>query len=332
MTALHPFIIFLGGLVVILLGAELLLRSASIIARMLGVSPLVIGLTVVSVGTSTPELAVGITAATEGRGTLAVGNIAGTNIFNILFILGLSAALRPLPIGLASLKLDVPAMIVSALALILMALDGRLTATEGVLLLGGAVVYTVLLVRSSRTESAGTRAEFDAEFQAEFGGLPPRGASRARIFAWQGLLLLAGIALAVLGADLMVNGASNIAYAYGVSDAIVGLTIVAIGTSAPELATTILATLRNDRDVAIGNLIGSSIFNITVILGLTLVAIPGSVDVSRDILWIDLPLAALVALVCLPVFRSEHKVTRREGIAFVLTYIAYMALLVAFRT
>jgi cation:H+ antiporter len=317
---------------VILLGAEILLRSASVIARMLGVSPLVIGLTVVSVGTSTPELAVGITAATEGRGALAVGNIAGTNIFNILFILGLSAALRPLPIGLASLRLDVPAMIASAVVLILMALDGRLTSAEGALLLCGAVIYTALLVRSSRQESAGIRAEFDAEFRADFGTLPPRGASRARVFAWQGLLLLTGIALAVLGADLMVNGATNIAYAYGVSDAIVGLTIVAIGTSAPELATTILATLRNDRDVAIGNLIGSSIFNITVILGLTLVAIPGSVDVGRDILWIDLPLAALVALVCLPVFRSEHKVTRQEGTAFVLTYVAYMALLVAFRT
>ena len=329
MSALHPFIIFLGGLVIIILGAEMLLRSASRVARMLGVSPLVIGLTLVSVGTSAPELAVGITAANEGRGALAVGNIAGTNILNILFILGLSAALRPLPIGLASVRLDVPVMIASAIVLMLMALDGLLTPTEGLSLLAGALVYTVLLVRGSRHESARTVAEFDVEF----GGTPlPAGRSRAAIYAWQGVLLVAGMALTVLGADLMVNGASNIAYAYGVSDAVIGLTIIAIGTSAPELATTIMATLRNDRDVAIGNLIGSSIYNITVILGLTMIAVPAGIDVGPDILWIDMPLAALVALICLPVFRSDHMVTRNEGIAFVLTYVAYLSLLLAFRT
>lgn len=324
---LHPLVIFLAGLAIILLGSEMLLRAATRVATALHISPIVIGLTVVSVGTSTPELAIGITAAAMGKGPLAVGNIAGTNIVNILFILGLSALMRPLPIRLLSVKLDVPVMIASAIALLMMSLDGVLSRTDGALLLMAAVIYTILLVRLSRTQDASMKREFSQEF----GSASSRWSGRSTRLVVNMFLLLVGMAVTVLGADLLVAGAVDIARAQGVSDAFIGLTVVAIGTSAPELATTLIATYKNDRDVAVGNLIGSSIYNILVILGLTVLAAPG-IDVSKDVLWIDLPLAALVAIVCLPVFKSDRRVSRPEGGLFVLAYLSYLATLLFLRT
>lgn len=325
---LNPALVFLGGLVVVLLGAELLLRGAARLAAMLRISPLLIGLTVVSVGTSAPELAVGITAAHEGKGALAVGNIAGTNIVNILLILGLSALLRPLPVRAQSIKLDVPMMVGCALALLTMAADGVLSRTEGLLLLLAAVGYTAALVHTSRHERAAVRREF----AQEFGSALPSAGQGAALAAWHMLLLLAGIALTVLGAELLVAGAVDLAKDYGVSDAVIGLSIVAIGTSVPELATTLMGTLRDERDVAIGNLIGSCVYNILVILGLTLLVSPEGLVVSPDVLWIDLPLAALVALLCLPVFHTDSRVSRREGGFFVAAYLVYLVSLLLLRT
>jgi cation:H+ antiporter len=198
---------------------------------------------------------------------------------------------------------------------------------EGALLLVAAVCYTALLVRESRRESSAMKKEFREEFATK--PVPP-GERRIR-FVWHAGLLAAGIALTVLGADLLVAGAVNVARAYEVSDAFIGLTIVAIGTSAPELATTLVATFKNDRDVAIGNLIGSSVYNILVILGLTMLSAPRGIEVQRDILWIDLPLAAIVAAVCMPVFRSGARVSRTEGSIFVAAYFAYLGSLLAFR-
>lgn len=325
---LHPVVVFLAGLVIIVVGGEMLLRGASRLAVMLGIRPIVIGLTIVSIGTSTPELAVGITAAIEGKGPLAVGNIAGANIVNILLILGLSAVIRPLPIRSLTVRIDVPVMITSALTLVVMAWDGVLSRVEGLVLLLAAIAYTATVVQLSRLESAAMRREFAEEYGAS-ALKPGRGAARG---AWHALLLLAGMGVTVLGAQLLVSGAAEIARDWGVPEAVIGLTIVAIGTTAPELVTTLMATLKNDRDVAIGNLIGSSIYNILVILGLTCVAAPGGVDVSDDILRFDLPLAAAVALVCLPVFRSDRLVSRREGAAFVAAYLAYLAWLLFARS
>lgn len=324
---LHPAIVLLGGLVVIIVGAELLLRGASRVAAMLGISPLLVGMTVVAVATSAPELAVGITAAREGRGPLAVANIAGTNIFNILFILGLSAAIRPLPLQLQSIRLDVPVMAASAVALLLMAWDGVLSRFEGFLLLAASLPYTVALVRWSRRESPEMRQEFAQEFSRE-ALATGRGLAHG---AWNSALFVLGLALTVLGADLLVAGAVNLARLLGVSDVIIGLTIVAIGTSAPELATTFVATIKNERDVAVGNLIGSGISNVLVILGTTCLVAPHGVDVSRDVLWIDLPLAAAVAVICYPVFRTGRQVSRLEGLGFVLAYLGYMTALLASR-
>lgn len=323
---LNPVLVFLAGLAVLLLGAELLLRGAAHLAAMLRISPILIGLTVVSVGTSMPELAVGITAVSEGSGTLAVGNIAGTNIVNILLILGLSAMIKPLPTRALSVKLDVPVMILCAVGLLLMSVDGWLDRLEGALLVLAAIVYTVILVRVSSHESAALQREFRTEYGEA-------GIDRGwKLLLWNGLLLFAGMAATVQGAQWLVDGAVAIARQQGVSDAFIGLTIVAIGTSAPEFVTMLLATMKNERDVAIGNLIGSSIYNILVILGLTLLASPGGIDVSGEILWIDLPLAAMVALVCLPVFRSDRQVSRKEGAAFVAAYVVYLASLIWLRT
>lgn len=330
----HSVLIFLAGLVVIVVGAEMLLRGAARVARLLSVRPIVIGLTVVSIGTSMPELAVGLAAAAAESSALAVGNIAGTNIFNILMVLGVSVLLRPLPLRLHSLKLELPVMIAASLVLIPMALDGVLDRAEGLLLLAGAVAYTVALVRASRREGAAMRREFAEEF-GQMAPLPAPGlalpATRLGLGAWNSLLLLVGIALTVFGGELLVVGALSLAREFGVSESFVGLSIVAVGTSAPELATALVATRKDDRDVAVGNLVGSNIFNILLILGVTSVVAPGGAAVSRDMLWIDLPFAALAAIACLPMFRVGRRVSRTEGALFVGAYAIYLGSLVLLR-
>lgn len=331
----QPALLFAGGLVVVLVGAELLLRGASRLAALLGVRPIVVGLTVVAMGTSAPELAVGITAARAGQGALAVGNIAGANLLNILFILGLSACIRPLPLHLLSVKLDLGVMIASALTLLAMAANGVLSRLEGMTLVAAGVAYTLAVIRLSRRESLAVRREFAEEYHADKAMPPPDAAlpaNRLVVALWNLLLLGAGIAIAVMGAQLLVSGASGIARAYGVSDAVIGLTIVAMGTAAPELATTLVATLRDDRDVAVGNVVGSCIFNVLVVLGLACSAAPGGIAVDRHLLAIDLPLAAAVAIACLPVFRSGRRISRAEGALFVATYLLYLGALVFLRT
>lgn len=321
----HPAVIFVAGLVIIILGAEMILRSAARIAVMLRVKPIVIGLTIVSIGTSTPELAVGLTANISGNGELAVGNIIGANLFNILFILGLSAAIRALPIQGQSLKLDLPMIFFSALLLLLLSYDGFISQRDGGILLLGAIIYTIALIRLSQKESIAVQHEFAEEFSAE--KTITTWAATSKI--WNLMVLCAGMALSVLGANLLVDSAVSIAESFGVSSAIIGLTIVAFGTSSPELVTTILATIKNDRDVAVGNLIGSGIYNILFILGLTAFAVPGGIHVGTDVLWIDLPLMIAVSLLCYPIFKSNKMVSRKEGAMFVALYCAYIGILLS---
>lgn len=315
-----------AGLALLAVGAELVVRSASRLAVSLGVSPLVLGLTVVSIGTSVPELVVGIVASRQGSGALAVGNIAGTNVFNILFILGLSALLRPLPLHLRVLRLDLPMIIVAAAMMSVMAWDGALTPLDGGVLLGAAVLYTAALIRTSRGERRVVEAGF-----SEMYAVNQAGAATIRPWVGDTAMLVAGIGLTVIGADWLVTGAVDIARALDISEAMNGLTIVAIGTSAPELATTIVATLRNERDVAVGNLLGSSIYNVLVILGLVCLVSPGGLPVERQLLLVDIPLMVGVALLCIPVFVSGKRVSRAEGGAFVAVYAAYLLWLVFVR-
>lgn len=317
--------LFIVGLVVLIWGAELLTRSGVTLARQLGIAPIIIGLTIVALGTSAPELAVGIDAALIGNGALAVGNIAGTNTVNVLLILGLSALLRPLALQTDTLTLDLPAMLVAGLLMLALAVDGSLSRLDGALLLTAGVVYTSLVVRSARRSRRLVQAE--APFKKEGTGRPEEKKTLVSLAR-----LAAGIVLVVVSANWLVTGAVGLARLWGVSDAFIGLTIVAIGTSAPELVTTVMSTLRGERDVAIGNLIGSSVYNVCVILGVTCL-VPGTgIPVPQELIWVDIPIMAAVALVCVPVFFSGREVSRVEGGLFVMAYTGYLAGLILIRT
>ncbi|UOE43885.1 calcium/sodium antiporter [Agromyces larvae] len=326
------------GLVALVFGAELVVRAGARLARRLGIPPIVVGLTVVSIGTSLPELAVGIDSVRVGAGSLAIGNIAGTNVVNILLILGLSAAIRSLSVGLQTLRLDLPMMGGAALLLYFFAADGVLEVWEGAPLVLFAIVYTLLLMRWTRRESAFVVAEFAEEYPAEAeaeAGAPEAATTRTvhtvRSTIMQAIVLLAGIGVTILGADWLVDGAVEVASALGVSDALIGLTIVAIGTSAPELATTIISTIRGERDIAIGNLIGSSIYNLTIILGITLLVAPGAVPIEPELVLIDLPIMVAVSFALAPLMLSGRRVSRGEGVFMVAAYVAYLTFLILSR-
>lgn len=321
----------LTGLAALIAGAELLTRGGTRLASRLGIRPVLIGLTVVALGTSMPELAVGLWSSVDGEGSLAVGNIVGANIMNMLLTLGLSALLLPLAIEMQSLRFDLPMMTGAALVLLLVAWDLRISGTEGLVMLVMGGVYIAVLVQTSRHESRAVKAEFEREYgeRAVADVLPaPRGRFAALSdLAW----LLGGIAIVVVGAEWLVEGASGIARALGVAEAVIGLTIVALGTSSPELATTVVSTLRQERDIAIGNLLGSCVLNILVILGITVVSVPGGIRVDPQLVRIDIPVMVLAAIVCIPVFVTGRRVGRLEGLALLGAYFAYMGYLLAVR-
>lgn len=321
-------IIFVTGLIALILGAEMVVRGASRLAAMLGVKPLVLGLTVVSIGTSLPELAIGITASMQGSGSLAVGNIAGTNMVNILFILGLSALLQPLPLHLQVLKLDLPMMVIASAMMTGLALDGTLTPLDGGLMFVAAVLYTIALLRISRRESRAVEKEF--EDMCGIDAITRRQREKQARLKYA-VMLVAGMGITVTGADWMVTGAIGIARTLNISDALIGLTIVAIGTSSPELATTVVATIRKERDVAVGNLLGSSIYNILVILGITCMVSPGGLPVTRELMLFDIPLMTGVALICVPLFLRSKRISRVEGGVGVALYLIYLLWLILFR-
>lgn len=313
------------GLVALVVGAEFLVRGGSHIAARLRISPIVVGLTVVSLGTSMPELAIGIEAARTGSSGLAIGNIVGTNIVNILLILGLSALLRPLTIESRTVRLDLPAMAVASAVLFVMSLDGGLGLLDGAVLLVLAAAYTWVVLRSARVEEPAVEREFADEFREDEPA--PPGRPLADLAA-----LVGGIVVIVLGAQWLVDGSVDVATALGVSETVIGLTIVAVGTSAPELVTTLVSTIRGNRDIAIGNLLGSSVYNIVFILGATIVAAPYAIPVAPAVLWVDMVVLLVVALVCIPTFLTGRRITRLEGGVFVAAYLAYLAYLLVART
>lgn len=310
-------LLIIGGLVALLVGAEILVRAGASLAGRFGVPPIVIGLTVVSIGTSLPELAIGIDAARGGSPALAVGNIVGTNLVNLLFILGLAALLVPVAFERRTLRFDLPAMVVAALALYVLARDGVLARTDGVLLLLGGIVYTggVLYAGRRDPEPISDGAQYRS--------------SRAHRLV---LGLVVGLVAIVAGAELLVEGAVRGAHALGVSEAVIGLTIIAIGTSAPELVTTLVSTVRGERDLAIGNLLGSSVYNIAVVLAVTCVAAPGGVPVPAEVLASDLVLLVVATVVAAPVMVTGSRIGRVEGGAFLVAYVGYLGWLLATRT
>ncbi|NDZ95700.1 calcium/sodium antiporter [Streptomyces sp. SID6673] len=315
---MNSYVLVVVGLAALIVGAEGLVRGGSAIAARLGISPMLVGVTVVSIGTSLPELAVGIDAAVHDAGPLAVGNIAGTNIVNILLILGLSAAMVPLTLRRQTIRLDLPVMVVSALLLWALAANGSMSRLDGTILLVLAIAYTITVVRA---EISGDDAPLPEVLDTA--PAPDR-------IGWRIVQLVGGMAVVIVGAEWLVTGAVDVAGDLGVSEAVIGLTVVAIGTSAPELATTIMSTIRGERDLAIGNLIGSSIYNVTFILGATSLFRP--LEVTDELIRIDLPLMAAVALICVPVFLTGRRITRLEGVAFVVGYVVYLVLVIALRT
>ncbi|MBF6623690.1 MAG: calcium/sodium antiporter [Pseudomonas stutzeri] len=316
------FVYLIAGLVLLVAGAEVLVRGAAKLAAQFGIPPLVIGLTVVAFGTSAPETAVSVQAAINGSGDLAIGNVIGSNIANVLLILGLTALVAPLIVSRQLIRLDVPIMIGASLVTYALAWDGSLSRLDGALLFAAVVAYTLFLVISSRREKA---AEADDEFAKEFGLDEPAKPYAGLINAG---LVIAGLVLLVLGSNFLVEGAVELARALGLSELVIGLTVIAIGTSLPELATSILAAIRGERDIAVGNIVGSNIFNLLCVLGLASLVSPQAIAVSANALAFDFPVMIAVAVACLPIFFAGYTINRWEGLLFIAYYIAYTLYLV----
>jgi cation:H+ antiporter len=314
-------ILFIAGIVLLISGAELLVRGASRLAVAVGVTPLVVGLTVVAFGTGSPELAVGIRASLAGQADITVGNVVGSNIFNVLFILGVSAVVAPLIVSQQLVRLDVPIMIVVSLAVLFMAADGVIDRGDGAILVLASIGYTWLLIRISRRETAKVHAEYEQAY-----GTQPE--TRRTSWALHGLLVLLGLGLLVIGSHWLVHGAVAIASALGVSELVIGLTIIAAGTSLPEVATSIIAGLRGERDIAVGNVVGSNLFNILVVLGLTAVISPFGLQVADAAVNFDMPVMTAAAVLCLPIFFVNYRIGRWEGALFLSYYILYALYLI----
>lgn len=316
-------ILFVAGLAGLVAGAELLVRGASRLALSFGISPLVVGLTVVAFGTSAPEMTVSVGAVLNGQPGLAVGNAVGSNVFNVLGILGLAALIAPLVVHLQVIRQEVPIMIGASLMVLLLGVDGRIGLADAALLTALLVGYTIFLVMQSRAQSASAPAEFADE-------LPPPAPGRwDSHWAVQLLLVAAGLALLVAGSDAMVGAAVAFARTLGVSEVVIGLTIVAVGTSLPEVAASVMAAFKGERDIAVGNVVGSCVFNLLGVLGLAGLA-AGSVGLPMPdaVLRFDLWVMLAAAVACLPIFVTGREVARWEGAVFVAYYAAYTAYLI----
>jgi len=315
-----PIVLIGLGLVLLVAGGEFVVRGASRLAEWARIPPVVVGLTIVAFGTSSPELAVAIGAALRGEPDFVTGNIIGSNIYNVLLVLGLSALIVPLVVQRKLVQWDVPAMIGASLGLLLFAADGSLTRVEGIVLMLALAGYLSATVFWSRRQGS-DEDEFDVEYHA-------RSMSGAALLG-NAAILVGGLALLVIGADRLVEGAVEIAESLGVDRLVIGLTIVALGTSMPELATSVIAAIRGEREIAVGNIVGSNIMNILAIAGFTMIVAPDGVPVADAILRLDLPVMLAVAIACLPIFFRGHRIERWEGgvfIGYALAYTAYLVL------
>ena len=307
------YLYILAGFILLYFGAELLVRGSSALARRFGLSPLVIGLTVVAFGTSAPELAVSVDAALKGRSDIALGNVIGSNIANIGLILGTAALIQRLTIRAQLVRIDLRVLIVVSLLTPLMLWDREIGRAEGLILTSGLVVYLVYTVTLARR----ARATVVAEFQDAI-PLPVRP-------TWLEVLMVAmGVALLITGAEALVFGAVRIAHQYQISTAIVGLTVVAVGTSLPELATSIVAAVRREGDLVVGNVVGSNIFNLLGIVGISSLVSPIR---PQAIETIDLLVMIAITIVLLPLMRTGMRLMRVEGLLLLASYAAYIGYL-----
>ena len=316
-------VLLVVGLAGLVGGAELLVRGAAAIAARLGISPIVIGLTVVAFGTSAPELAVSVNASLGGSSDVALGNVVGSNIVNILLILGLSATVGALAVTQRIVRLDVPILIVVSLVVLVMSLDNSIGRFDGLVLVAGAIIYTVWLIKTSRSESK----EITEEYQEAIDILDEDVVKLPLLT--QVLFVLGGLVILVIGSQLLVNSATEIAESFGVSELVIGLTIVAIGTSLPELATSVMASVRGERDIAVGNVIGSNLFNIMLVLGASSAVSSDGVLVQDSALRLDMPVMIGATLALLPICWNGFQIKRWEGFVlsgFYVLYVLYLLL------
>lgn len=301
------------GLVALYFGAEFLVKGGAALALRLGLSPLVIGLTVVAFGTSGPEMVVSVQAGLSGQGALAVGNVVGSNICNIALILGVCALICPLRADRQVIRREVPIMIGVAVLGLVVLFDGYVARWEGALLLAGLVVYTVVTVRQARREGASGGVE-------EFAASLPEGAGGHSGLVVNIVRVAGGLGILIVGSHLFVKGAVSLAQQWGMSEVAIGLTVVAVGTSLPELATSLMGAIKRQADLAIGNVVGSNIFNLLGILGVAALLKPIE---APELQWVDLGLMLLVSVTLLPVVRSGNQISRVEGVLLLAGYIGY---------
>lgn len=306
------------GFGLLIAGAELLVRGAERISVLFGLSPLLVGMTVVAYGTSAPELAINISAIYEvpPRSGLVVGNIVGSNIANILLVLGLTAIVMPLVVPRRLVLTTLPFMLLTCCSVYVVGFDGLISPMEGTAMFVTALLYSIVLFYRERHESK-PHAETKAEAAR----------SVIRPLGLNALLLVVGLALLIYGANLLVEACMDIAKLLHVSELVIGLSIVAVGTSLPELATSIVACLKGKRDLAVGNIVGSNIFNILLVLGLCAGLSPDGIVVEAHALEFDIILMIVVAAACLPIFASNFKIDRWEGVLLLAYYIAYIVYL-----
>lgn len=313
----NPLIQIVLGLVLLVAGANVLVRGASRLALALGMTPLVVGLTVVAIGTSMPELSVGLDAAWSGNPGIALGNVVGSNIANVLLILGLVSILTPLSVSRHLVRRDVPIMIGASLAVVLMAMDGAVSRLDGLLLLSAAFAYLTMLIKLARRFPE----------QGRPAALPATAAHGMIGRLMSVFLVIAGLGLLAFGASHLVAGASALASAAGLSELVIGLTVVAIGTSLPEITTVLVSALRGQRDMAVGNVIGSNLFNLLLVLGAAAALAPNGIVVSPGARAFDMPVMLAAAIACLPIFFTGHRIARWEGAVFLCYYAAYITYL-----
>jgi cation:H+ antiporter len=311
------------GLVCLTLGAEWLVRGASSIATRFGIAPIVIGLTVVAFGTSAPEFAVSIGGALTGNSDVALGNVVGSNTFNILLVLGLSAAIGSLTIEQRIIKRDIPILLAISTIIYGLILNELVGRVEGGILFVGLLAYTWWLLQDARkAETAKVTAEYDEAIEALDDGLV------AKPLYFQIGLVIVGLALLIQGSRFLVSSATTIAEAFGVSDLVIGLTVVAAGTSLPELATSVMAAYRGQRDIAVGNVVGSNLFNLLGVLGASAALSSSGIPVNRELIRLDYPVMLAATLVLIPICWNGFAIKRWEGVLLAAFYVAYVAYLV----
>jgi len=307
---IQPLFFFCCGLLLLTVGAEFLVRGASLLARALGVPPLVVGLTIVAFGTGTPELVVSAMASLSGKADISVGNVVGSNIMNILLVLGSCAAISPLVIQKQVIWRDVPIMIAVSFVVMCISMAGSFSALVGIGFLLSLAACTLFIV----SQALNNNHETDK-------------VEKSHSVVTELILIISGIGLLIYGSRWVVSGSVEVAKILGVSELVIGLTLVSIGTSLPEFATSVVATIKGERDIAVGNIIGSCIFNLLGVLGIAALIAPEGLLIAPSVVHFDFPFLVATSVACLPIFFTGHVISRWEGWLFLGYYAVYLTYL-----